>query len=128
MPRSCCGILSDIIRCCLETKVYKFVGVNIAHLEFIRRYYRLGPQELGGPDALANAGDDAQFAACDRLASHLLLRRAHDPDTKTKFEIGRTKIFIRCINSAFSLSHADCATTNTLCAVTHAILQRRLRL
>ncbi|CAB1098436.1 unnamed protein product [Ectocarpus sp. CCAP 1310/34] len=74
-------------------QVYKFVGVNVSHLEFIKRYGRLGPREL---TASGRPGDaESEAVVCTKLADVLLIRDRHDPDSKTKFEVGRTKIFIR---------------------------------
>lgn len=78
-----------------SSKVYKFVGVNVSHPEFIKRYGRLGPRELSKS---AGQGDEEVDAiACTKLADHLLVRNRHDPDSKSKYEVGRTKIFIRCV-------------------------------
>lgn len=91
-------------------KVYKFVGVNVAHLEFIKRYARLGPREVTRPAALEGA--DMQAMTCEKLATGLLLRKAHDPDPKSKFEVGRTKIFIRYFDCL--VDKIDCASSRML--------------
>lgn len=78
-------------------KVYKFVGVNVTHLEFITRYCRLGPRELSRPAAVES--EKMQGITCEKLATGLLLRTSFDPDAKSKFEVGRTKIFIRYVNT-----------------------------
>lgn len=81
-------------------QVYKFVGVNVSHIEFITRYSRLAPQHLraNGAEAARDAGDDASRGrACEALATHLLVSDA-DPkgsEARSKFEMGKTKIFIR---------------------------------
>lgn len=74
--------------------MYKFVGVNVTHLDFIKRYSRLGPRELTSPPRME--GKEMEAMTCDKLAHCLLLRTSHDPNARTKFEVGKTKIFIRC--------------------------------
>eukprot|EP00904_Undaria_pinnatifida_P002600 jgi/Undpi1/12340/HiC_scaffold_5.g02016.m1 len=74
-------------------QVYKFVGVNVTHLDFIKRYARLAPRELTSAARLD--GKDMEAMTCDKLAHCLLLRTSHDPNSRTKFEVGKTKIFIR---------------------------------
>lgn len=76
-------------------KVYKFVGVNVSHSEFIKRYGRLGPEKLSRS---AGQGDqEVDAMTCTKLADHLLVRNRHDPDSKSKYEVGKTKVFIRCV-------------------------------
>ena len=78
-------------------QVYKFVGVNVSHREFIKRYGRLGPREL----AARGVGDaEMEAITCTDLADSLLIRNRHDPDPKSKYEVGKTKIFIRCARGA----------------------------
>eukprot|EP00752_Nemacystus_decipiens_P009888 g8821.t1 len=73
-------------------QVYKFVGVNVSHSEFIKRYGRLGPREL----TARGLGDpEIEAITCTNLADSLLIRNRHDPDPKSKYEVGKTKIFIR---------------------------------
>lgn len=75
--------------------MYKFVGVNVSHADFIKRYGRLGPRELGSSTVLGNP--EMEVATCAKLADSLLIRNRYDPDSKSKFEVGRTKIFIRLV-------------------------------
>lgn len=90
-------------------KVYKFVGVNVSHPEFIKRYGRLGPREL---TASGRPGDaESEAVVCTKLADALLIRDRHDPDSKTKFEVGRTKIFIRCVGVCLCVSVLSSASS-----------------
>lgn len=73
--------------------MYKFVGVNVSHPEFIKRYGRLGPRELSAPSRLGD--EEMEAITCTKLADALLIRDRHDPDSKSKYEVGKTKIFIR---------------------------------
>ena len=91
-PTTC--LICSILPCLRVTrKVYKFVGVNVTHQDFIKRYARLGPRELTSPPRLE--GKEMEAMTCDKLAHCLLLRTSHDPNARTKFEVGKTKIFIR---------------------------------
>lgn len=91
-PSAC--LIRSILPClCVTLKVYKFVGVNVTHLDFIKRYSRLGPRELVSPPRMD--GKEMEAMTCDKLAHCLLLRTSHDPNSRTKFEVGKTKIFIR---------------------------------
>lgn len=78
----------------MSRQVYKFVGVNLSHMEFIRRYSKLGPREVTLPIRLE--GPEMQAMTCEKLAAGLLLKTSSDPDARLKFEVGKTKIFIRC--------------------------------
>lgn len=89
-----------MLRCChvrtritIRLKVYKFVGVNVSHPEFIKRYGRLGPRELAASSRLGD--QEMEAITCTKLADSLLIRDRHDPDSKSKYEVGKTKIFIR---------------------------------
>ena len=66
----------------------------MTHQDFIKRYSRLGPRELTSPPRMD--GPEMEAMTCDKLAHCLLLRTSHDPNSRTKFEVGKTKIFIRC--------------------------------
>lgn len=66
----------------------------MSHAEFVKRYGRLGPRELAAP----SRGDaEMEAITCANLANSLLIRNRHDPDPKSKYEVGKTKIFIRCV-------------------------------
>lgn len=72
----------------------------MSHSEFIKRYGRLGPRELTG----RGLGDpEMEAITCTNLADSLLIRNRHDPDPKSKYEVGKTKIFIRCARGAGSI-------------------------
>lgn len=86
---------------CVTRKVYKFVGVNVTHQDFIKRYSRLGPRELTSPPR--TDGPEMEAMTCDKLAHCLLLRTSHDPNSRTKFEVGKTKIFIRCAEREYAV-------------------------
>lgn len=66
----------------------------MSHPEFIKRYGRLAPREL---TASGNGDPEMEATTCTRLADSLLVRDRHDPDPKSKYEVGKTKIFIRCV-------------------------------
>ncbi|CAM9439674.1 unnamed protein product [Ascophyllum nodosum] len=74
-------------------QVYKFVGVNLDHMEFIKRFRRLVPREITWPSRLEGA--EMLAMTCGKVAECLLLHDPKDSDTRSKFEVGRTKIFIR---------------------------------
>lgn len=63
------------------------------HMEFIRRFGRLGPREIIAPPRLE--GTEMQAMTCEKLAASLLHRDIINSDGRSKFEVGRTKIFIR---------------------------------
>lgn len=65
----------------------------MSHSEFIKRYGRLGPRELT-PRGLGDP--EMETITCTNLADSLLIRNRRDPDPKSKYEVGKTKIFIRC--------------------------------
>lgn len=81
-------------------QVYKFVGVNVAHEEFIGRYQRLGAPQLNGSKALETGDEEVIGRACEALATDLLVPDGNPQgaDARSKFEMGRTKIFIRCVS------------------------------
>ncbi len=67
----------------------------MSHSDFIKRYGRLGPRELSSSNVLGNP--EIEAVSCAKLADSLLIRNRYDPDAKSKFEVGRTKIFIRLV-------------------------------
>lgn len=81
--------------------MYKFVGVNVSHVEFLDRYSRLGPRHLVPPEVVHGADEDLQARTCGALASNLLVDDSSSAygsgglDARLKYEMGRTKIFIR---------------------------------
>ena len=67
----------------------------MSHPDFIKRYGRLGPRELAATRSLGDP--EKEVNTCAMLADSLLIRDRHDPDSKSKYEVGRTKIFIRYV-------------------------------
>lgn len=94
-----CRVLARFRPFYAHPKVYKFIGVNVSHVEFISRYHRLGPRHLTGPEVLQSTDSGVHARACEGLASTLLVADSHSrgADQRSKYEMGTTQIFIRWV-------------------------------
>lgn len=110
----------------MTQKVYKFVGVNVTHMDFIKRYSRLGPREYTTAERLE--GEEMQAMTCEKLATVLLLTRSRDVNARSKYEVGKTKIFIRCVEEEryleFRRSLTLCVSSICVCVCLYVFLQR----